>query len=193
MSSLFAIGTLLLVAAVTPGPNNLVVMRTAARSGFAKALPAVTGVVLGGIVLLAVVAAGIGAAFTAWPSLRMLVALGGGLYLVWLGSRLILPRGTGQAEPALPAGVSGLFAFQLLNPKGWIMVLTVVAALPVTGAVDSFLRLAPLFVCIPALCLLLWAGLGHALSRHLTRPPVRLWTDRVLGALLVVSALLLFV
>jgi threonine/homoserine/homoserine lactone efflux protein len=192
MSSLLAIGMLLLVAAITPGPNNLVVMRTAARSGFAKTLPAVTGVVLGGIVLLAVAAAGMGAAFTAWPSLRMLVAVGGGLYLVWLGSRLILPRGTWQAEPALPAGVSGLFAFQFLNPKGWIMVLTVVAALPATGAVDSFLRLAPLFVCIPALCLLLWAGLGHALSRHLTRPLVRLWTDRVLGALLVVSALLLF-
>lgn len=63
MTSLLAIAGLLFVAAGTPGPNNLVVMRTAAAAGFIGALPAVGGVVLGGLALLAVVATGVGAAF----------------------------------------------------------------------------------------------------------------------------------
>jgi threonine/homoserine/homoserine lactone efflux protein len=192
MTSVVAIGTLLLVAAITPGPNNLVIMRTAAHAGFARALPAVAGVVSGGLMLLAVVVTGLGTAFAAWPWLRLMVAVGGALYLAWLGGNLALARGDNGRETLLPAGVSGLFGFQFLNPKGWVMVLTVVAALPAGGAIDRFLHLAPLFVCIPTCCLLLWAALGSALSRSLARPMVRLWTDRVLGALLVASALLLF-
>ena len=69
------------------------------------------------------------------------------------------------------------------------MMLTVVAAVPAHDALTAFLRLAPLAACIPAACLLLWAGLGHALARHLARPRVRRWTDRVLGVLLIASAL----
>jgi threonine/homoserine/homoserine lactone efflux protein len=122
----------------------------------------------------------------------MTVAVGGALYLAWLGCNVALSRTGDGSGPALPAGVSGLFGFQFLNPKGWVMVLTVVAAMPAGGAIDRFLQLAPLFACIPACCLLLWAALGSALSRSLARPVVRLWTDRVLGALLVASALLLF-
>lgn len=192
MSSLFSTGLFLLIAAISPGPNNLVVMRVAARNGWAAALPAVTGVIAGGLVLLVLVTAGAGRAFAAWPWLRAMIEIGGVLYLVWLGARLIAAAGRDAGSMTLPAGLAGLFGFQFLNPKGWVMVLTVVAALPATGAADALLHLAPLFICIPAACLLLWAGMGSALASHLSRPMVRQWTDRALGALLILAALLLF-
>lgn len=93
----------------------------------------------------------------------------------------------------MPADRGMRIGFQFLNPKGWVLVLTVVAAIPASGAVESFVRLAPLFIAVPAACLLLWAGLGSALSGQLVRPAVRIATDRVLGILLVASALLLIV
>lgn len=193
MTSLFSTAIFLIAAAITPGPNNLVVMRNAARSGWTGALPAVVGVVTGGLTLLAVVTAGADSAFSTWPWLRAGIVLGGAIYLVLLGLRLFMSAGDNRDLGALPAGMMGLFGFQLLNPKGWIMVLTVVAALNTPTAIHAFLRLAPLFIIIPVPCLLLWAGLGRALRRHLASPLVRLWTDRTLGALLVVAALLLFV
>src|SRR5690606_13338787 len=107
------------------------------------------------------------------------------LYLVWLSGNLALALDGSWAAATLPAGVCGLFGFQFLNPKGWVMTLTAVAALPAGDAIGRFLYLAPLFVCIPACCLSLWAVLGSAMARHLARPVVRQWTDRVLGALLV--------
>ena len=73
------------------------------------------------------------------------------------------------------------------------MVLTVVAALPAASAAHAFKYLAPLFMCIPTACLLLWAALGGAVAPHLIRPLVRQWTDRALGALLILAALMLFV
>jgi threonine/homoserine/homoserine lactone efflux protein len=192
MTSLFPTSLFLLIAAITPGPNNLVVMRAAARNGWKAALHAMAGVIAGGLVLLVVVTAGAGSAFSAWPWLRGTIEAGGVLYLIWLGTRMIVAAGREAGSMAIPDGLAGLFGFQFLNPKGWVMVLTVVAALPAADAAHALLYLAPLFVCIPAACLLLWAGLGGALAPHLTRPVVRQWTDRALGALLIMAALLLF-
>jgi Putative threonine efflux protein len=193
MDRLIALASLLCMVAITPGPNNLVVLREAGRSGVRGALPAIAGIVLGGLLLLAVMALGAGAAFAAHASLRLWVGVLGSLYLAWLGMTLlmggIVPRHTADVarEPALPTGVPGLISFQFLNPKSWVMVLTVLAALPVTGLPD-YLPLAGLFVLIPASCLLLWASLGALLARWLGRPMVRHVFDVVMGALLIACA-----
>jgi len=192
MTSLLPTSLFLLIAAITPGPNNLVVMRAAARNGWIAACPAVAGVVAGGLALLVVVAAGVGRVFSMWPWLRVAVEVGGALYLGWSGTRMIAAAGREVDPMAAPNGLAGLFVFQFLNPKGWTMVLTVVAALPAADATHAFMRLAPLFICIPAACLLLWAGLGGVLAPHMTRPVVRHWTDRAMGALLIIAALMLF-
>jgi hypothetical protein len=60
MNALMAVAGFITVAAVTPGPNNLVVMRTAMRAGILGALPAIAGVVVGGIVLLSLATLGLG-------------------------------------------------------------------------------------------------------------------------------------
>ncbi len=62
MEALIGAAGAIAAAALTPGPNNFVVMRTAARGGLAGALSAIAGVVLGSLALLAVVVAGAGAA-----------------------------------------------------------------------------------------------------------------------------------
>lgn len=196
MDHLMALACLLGVAAITPGPNNLVVLRAAGHAGVCAALPAITGIVLGGLLLLALAATGAGMAFTAHPSLKGWVGAIGSLYLAWLGVSLcaggIAPRQSRATSPelALPTGTLGLLAFQFLNPKSWVMVLTVLATLPAASPRD-YLRLAGLFVLIPTLCLLLWAALGAWLARWLVRPGPRRGVDIVMGVLLVACAALL--
>jgi threonine/homoserine/homoserine lactone efflux protein len=189
MPSLIAIALVLFVAAVTPGPNNLVVMRTAVDAGFVRALTPIVGIVLGSLALLALIVGGLGRAFGAWPLLHNVIATGGAAYLIWLGVRLVWFRTSAADTRVLPHGALGLFVFQFLNPKGWLMLLTVAAAASTRDAWETFVQVAPLAAGIPATCLLLWAGLGSALSRQLGRPRVRAWTDRVFGALLIASAL----
>jgi len=195
MHQLLAIGGLLFVAAITPGPNNLVVLRAAERAGMRAALPAIVGIVLGGLLLLGVAVLGAGAAFATHPSLRWWLAAIGSLYLAWLGMLLlasgIAPRAdSNTGHPMLPAGTPGLIGFQFLNPKSWVMVLTVLAAFPAAGLPD-YLSLAGLFVLIPGVCLLLWAWLGAWLARWLARPPARRGIDMLMGALLFGCAFLL--
>jgi threonine/homoserine/homoserine lactone efflux protein len=219
MEPLIGAAGALAAAALTPGPNNFVVMRTAARRGLTGALSAIAGIILGSLAMLAVVVAGAGAAFAAVPRLRAALAVAGCSYLVFLGARLVAGAGAGAGAGAqgrldaapvrrpdraaavtvqrqarqedLPAGATGLFGFQFVNPKSWILVLTVAAAAPAEGGpLAQFARLAPLFAVIPAAALLLWAALGVA-AKGLAGGPAGAWLDRVLGGLLVVSALAL--
>ncbi|MHB1058925.1 MAG: LysE family translocator [Rhodanobacter sp.] len=196
MNPLLAAAGLLCMAAITPGPNNLAVLRAAGHAGLRGAMPAIAGIVCGGLLLLAVTALGAGTMFAAYPPLRRWTGVLGSLYLAWLGVSLCLagmrPKHSAAAAMALPAGMLGLAGFQFLNPKSWVIVLTVLAAMPATGLRD-YLSLAGLFVLIPTLCLLLWAVLGAWLARWLLRPAARRAADIAMGVLLVACALLLLI
>lgn len=205
MSPLVGIAGVIAAAALTPGPNNLVVLRTAARAGVRGALPAIAGVVLGSLAMMTLAMAGAAALFATAPAARLALASAGCAYLCWLGARLFVgDRVVGDraaaeagAEPSdqrLPAGVVGLFAFQFLNPKSWVLVLTATAAASASLAgLALFATMAALLAVITTTSLLLWAALGVAVERRWSAPAHRQRLDRALGALLLASALLMLV
>lgn len=199
MNTLIGIAAFFVAAAATPGPNNLIVLRTATRSGMAGSLSTIGGVVLGGLALLAVVAVGAGSLFATVSWLRPAIVVGGCIYLAWLGLSLMVRRSPGDGMPSSPrhgpgilgTGFTGLFAFQFLNPKGWLMLLTAVSAATATTTVGTFLELAALFAPISLGCLVVWALFGTALTVWLRQPMACLWFDRVAGGLLLGAATLL--
>ena len=191
MSAVVGVAGLVTIAAVTPGPNNVIALRAASRAGIRGALPAIAGVVLGGLVVLAVALAASDAAFAAVPGLHTALGAAGCAYLAWLGLGLIRHAGrpSDGAARALPAAsVAGLFAFQFLNPKSWVMVTTAIGAMPAGAPVWP---LVVVFTAIPATCLTLWAIAGATLARTLARPRIAAWVDRAMGALLIATALAL--
>lgn len=195
MTTIIALATLIFVAAITPGPNNLAVLKAAAERGTAGAGSAIAGVLLGSLALLALALSGAGALFAAQPRLRDAVSFVGCGYLGWLGATMIArslwhPRRETQA--VTPAGIIRLVGLQFANPKAWTMVLTATAAArgamePVAAAVV----LVALFLTIPALCLAVWAWLGLQVVPRLQRRATRVWFDRSMGVVLLGSALAL--
>lgn len=178
----------LIVAAITPGPNNFMVMEASARRGIAAAAAVVLGVVLGSFGLLALISFGVGAAMHRYPMLGLALSIVGGAYLAWLGASLILSRRGGSADEVprgVPTTLWGVAAFQLLNPKAWMLIMTAVAAMSGNGTVVA---LAALIALVSSACLSLWALAGTASSRLLARPRTRLWFDRIMGAVLALSA-----
>ena len=198
MHSLMVAAGLITVAALSPGPNNLLVMRAAATGGIGNALPAIGAIVLGSVGLLALVVVGGGALLERHAELRMVVTIGGALYLGSLGVWIALSASRTAASDArvravLPDGAAQVLAFQFLNPKGWVMVLTAVSAVQADmSAAATFGWLAVLFVAISSACLLLWSLFGAVLATWLARPGFNLWFDRTLGGLLAACSLLLF-
>jgi threonine/homoserine/homoserine lactone efflux protein len=204
VTPVFALAGLVTIAAITPGPNNLIVLRTASRVGVSGTLPAIAGVVLGGLAMLGVAGAAAALALAAAPGALTAAAVAGCLYLAWLGLGLIRRAGraapgaseppglpTADASDGLPtASVGGLFVFQFLNPKAWVMVVSAIGALPAGDAGSRWL-LAATFTVIPTVCLVLWAVVGAAMARVLARPQVARWVDRAMGLLLIATAMAL--
>ncbi|NTX54810.1 MULTISPECIES: LysE family translocator [Myxococcus] len=198
MDALMGVAGLVAVSAITPGPNNMVVMRAGGRGGVVGALPAIAGVVLGTAVLLTLLMTSVGVAFAADPRVGTAITRCGGLYLVWLGARLIagsLGRGASGGDTPTRAssdGFIGTFVLQFLNPKSWVTVLTAASAVRSgASAAVAFIQLVVLFTVIPVVCLLLWSTLGSLMSTVLARESFRRAFDAVMGGLLIASAVLL--
>lgn len=184
-----AVYAMLLIAAITPGPNNVIVLRAVTTGGLPRVLPAIAGIVLGGLAMLGVAVVGLGGVLAGRPDVLRVLAIAGGGYLTWLGlasvrhaGAAVSPAGAGLHTMTAPA----LFGFQFVNPKAWVMLATAA-----TGAHGSLAALALAFAVIATAALMAWAALGAVLARVLVRPRIAIWVDRALGALLALSGVAL--
>jgi len=190
-----AIVLLLLAATVTPGPNNLLMLRIGLEHGLRAVLAPATGVVLGGVAMLLLSCAGLARAFVAHPWLRAATAICGAGCVMGLGVRLICGSAAAAARVTVRSATGGapdllrMFLFQFVNPKSWLLVLTITAA--ASAAAVSVATLVALFIVIPYGCLALWAGGGSLAAGLLHDTRARVRFERLTGALLALSGLLL--
>ena len=192
MTSFLAVLTIVFVAAITPGPNNFIVMSASLRGGATAAVPAIAGVIAGSIALLVLVWAGAGTLFEMFPEIQSVLRIAGAAYLIWLGFCLVRKaNGPGDSEdgPALPETTWGVAGFQLLNPKSWVLVITAIAT--VGGTLVSMVVLALTFAVVMGLCLTVWSVAGQLISRWLVDRRSRRIFDTVMGVLLMGSAAML--
>ncbi len=187
-----------LVASITPGPNNLLLMRSGARFGVRRSLWHLSGVEAGfvGLVLLSHV--GIGALLLAMPLAFVVLRWACFAYLIWLAIAILRDARTEPARTGRPAETSarpmsffeGLM-FQLINPKAWMMAVTVASAF-YGSAVPSTLDVTVatlISIAIGTPCMLVWAGWGAAIDRVLTQPRAHQLFGYFMAALVLATAL----
>jgi threonine/homoserine/homoserine lactone efflux protein len=68
-----ALATYTLVMSITPGPNNVMVLASGARFGLRRTLPHLVGITLGFTAQVILVSAGLGAALSHLPRVRMVM------------------------------------------------------------------------------------------------------------------------
>ncbi len=189
-----------IVASVTPGPNNAVVLATAARRGLRGALPCMLGISLGFGFMVAVVGVGLAAPLLAHPLLHDALRWVGAAWLLVLAWRIAhagdAPPGDGvAASPGFFRVFWGMCGFQWVNPKAWILAVATTATYTVPGGAvrAQVLLLAGLFAVIGLFSAGAWALLGAGTGRWLSSPRRRRRFNLVMGLLLagsVVPALL---
>src|SRR5580765_2177427 len=109
------------VAAGTPGPSNLILTSTGAHVGVLRGLATVAGVALGMGLLIAIVAAGVGAVVVANPLVLLALKWGGAAVLLWLAWKIATAGRLDLHEEKPPIGFWGAAAFQWINPKSWLV------------------------------------------------------------------------
>ena len=196
MNSYISLTGLILASAITPGPNNLLVLRLASARGLRSTLPAIAGIVAGGLTMLEISHIGLAITISRHPSIREGIAACGAGYLIALGTLMMYRSVKAESAeairmPAAPQGVWALFTFQFFNPKAWVFVLTVssisTCMIGCNRDTDQVM-LAMLFIVIPSACLLAWAWLGRVGARMQRTRGTRVGFNFLMGLLLVASA-----
>ena len=129
---LFTIWLLHAAALLSPGANVLLVSQLAASDRGQSAVFAALGVTLGALAWATLAVLGVNVVFQVFPGLRLALQVAGGLYLMYVGSRLWRSRGP-ELDGSAPA-ISRQAAFRLglltniTNPKSALFFGSVFAA-----------------------------------------------------------------
>ncbi|WP_045836620.1 LysE family translocator [Hyphomicrobium sp. 99] len=158
--------TFVFVSAMTPGPNNTMLLTSGVNFGFDRTRPHVLGVTIGFTIMIVAVALGIGRVFTAFPtvfSALRIVSIG---YLLWLAWR-IATAGTSDpvvTDKARPMTFLEAALFQWVNPKGWMVALSVAANyVSPENLWADVLVLAATFLTVSLISATSWAFFGTSL------------------------------
>lgn len=182
-----------IVAAVTPGPSNVMLTATGANVGVLRGLPCFFGVVLGMGLMMFLVALGLGHLVLGNPMVMTGLKWGGVGVLLWLSWRIATAGRSEAADPAKPIGFLGAAAFQWVNPKAWLVCASAVGAYFQADAGSAFLQsvfFGGLFVLATMPSGFVWLGFGAALQRILrTERALRIF-NIAMGATLAASIVL---
>lgn len=159
-----------LVTSITPGPNNTMLLASGVNFGFRRTMPHLFGISIGVAILMLCVGFGLGEAFKRLPLLYTILEAASVAYLLYLAWR-IGTSGEVKAHGAKPRPMTFVeaAAFQWVNPKAWMMVLT--AATTVRLSADYGMNAAwmsVVFILIGFPCICLWAAFGLGLRRFLS-------------------------
>nr|WP_024966552.1 LysE family translocator [Pantoea sp. IMH] len=160
------------VAAITPGPNNMLLTASGANFGFWRSLWLLFGIMLGMQVMLLMVAFGVGGLILLYPSLHLFLKIAGSAYLLWLAWKIATAAYEKlEVEEApvapMPFWQGGLL--QLINPKAWLMALGAVASFSLAGAAygQSVIAISIGMALVNLITGLLWLGFGSLIGRIL--------------------------
>lgn len=177
------------VLAISPGPNTTAVFALGGRFGFRGAVPYLWGMVVGLSTLAVLMAVGLGALFDSFPGVFQVMKYFAFAYIVYLAARTLLPRQVAAGEDdQKPISFVQSALFQLVNPKAWIVIATLMSAyVPIESPWWAFGIAAATFVLSTMPGAMAWAATGQVISRWLKTPRSQLVFGVVMATALVVS------
>ena len=158
------------VAAITPGPSNVMLTATGAKLGVPGGIPCLIGVLAGMGSLIFAVTAGIGGLVVGHPAVLAVIKWVGAAFLLWLAWQIAGSGPGGQGDGRQPVGFLGACLFQWINPKSWLAgasaAATYLHAGP-GGALVQAVAFAALFMAAALPSGLAWLAFGAAMGRLL--------------------------
>ena len=155
----------------SPGPATISVTAVGAAFGLRPSLGYTSGVVLGTIAVLLVVAAGIFGMLTSVPGLAPVLAIASAAYILYLAFRIATaPPLAERTSTATRPDFLGGFMLAVANPKAYVAIAAVFAGASAgTGQPGTATKLMVLAMMIAAIHLA-WLVAGTVFARFLRNP-----------------------
>ncbi|AOM42028.1 LysE family translocator [Xenorhabdus hominickii] len=171
-SLLFSLSTFMFIAAVTPGPNNMLLASSGANFGIHRSIPLYLGIALGMQTILLFSAFGIAALLLVYPALHIGLKVLGSLYLLWLAWKTATShykRLDTVTSAGKPTKIYQGWLLQFLNPKTWVMGLGAISSYSLEGALynGSILAISIVMLIANTAAGAIWLILGALIGRLL--------------------------
>ena len=161
------------IAAITPGPNNIMIMASGVNFGVRRSLPHLLGISLGFLAMMIALGFGAGFMFERYPQLHDVIKIVGILYLGYLAWKIATSAASfSNKGKAGPFTFMQAALFQWVNPKAWVMGTTALATFTTAGA-DINLQITVIiavFFMMTWPSVSIWLLFGAALQRVLSKP-----------------------
>ncbi len=187
------------ISAITPGPNNLLLMSSGALFGWQRSLPHLGGILLGFAILMTSAVFGLGSLVATWPWLVTIMRVLGATWLAWMSVSYLLVaiRGPAPESDSAPAPISRPFRFhegvlfQWVNPKALIVGISAAGAYVAIAEsiIERALIIAGVFFIAGLLSSSLWMIAGDALNRYMSSGKSARYVNFGMGSLILLTAL----
>jgi threonine/homoserine/homoserine lactone efflux protein len=182
-----------IVAAITPGPSNIILTSTGANVGVLRGLPCLFGVAIGMGLMMFLVAFGLGSLVLERPFILHGFKWCGIGFLLWLAWKIATASRSDAAAAHDVVGFWGAAAFQWVNPKSWLVSASAVGTYlhaEAASAVVQSTYFGLLFVLAALPSCFVWLAFGATVQRLLHTERALRTFNVAMGALLVGSIML---
>ena len=184
-----------IVAAYTPGPNNVIASYSGFNFGIKKTLPHIFGVAFGFTFLIFLLTIGLVNVFKIFPIIQVSLKYLGSIFLVYLAYKIYFSKINSEKKNENPVKFIETFLFQFLNPKGVLIGIIIVSTYVEHG--ENYLKYATqviLFAFLVSLSsITFWTFVGKYLRKFATNDKFIKYFNCVMSLLLILSIITFYI
>ncbi len=184
-----------IVAAYTPGPNNVIASYSGFNFGVKKTLPHILGVTFGFTFLIFLLTIGLVNIFKIFPIIQISLKYLGSIFLIYLAYKIYFSKIDSEKKNENPVKFIETFLFQFLNPKGVLIGIIIVSTYVEHG--ENYLKYATQVIFFAFLVSLssitFWTFVGKYLRKFATNEKFIKYFNCVMSLLLILSIITFYI
>ncbi len=178
--------TFAMTAAITPGPNNIILSTNAVNYGFKETIPLILGVFFGFLSVLSLCLLGIGEVYESFPNFKTFIKIVATVFLTYLAYKIFNSSEFSNNSNKKRFTFRDIYFFQLINPKA-VSVSMSSSAIFIQNQFSYLEEFVLIFICFTistSTSAIVWAAIGHSFRKYLNDKRKIIFFNRVMAVLL---------
>ena len=178
--------TFAMTAAITPGPNNIILSTNAVNYGFKETIPLILGVFFGFLSVLSLCLLGIGEVYESFPNFKTFIKIVATVFLTYLAYKIFNSSEFSDNSNKKRFTFRDIYFFQLINPKA-VSVSMSSSAIFIQNQFSYLEEFVLIFICFTistSTSAIVWAAIGHSFRKYLNDKRKIIFFNRVMAVLL---------
>ena len=178
--------TFAMTAAITPGPNNIILSTNAVNYGFKETIPLILGVFFGFLSVLSLCLLGIGEVYESFPNFKTFIKIVATIFLTYLAYKIFNSSEFSDNSNKKRFTFKDIYFFQLINPKA-VSVSMSSSAIFIQNQFSYLEEFVLIFICFTistSTSAIVWAAIGHSFRKYLNDKRKIIFFNRIMAVLL---------